>query len=46
MAKGEIVHHEQFILLPQCFQKSSAAEVSKRVCMWERFNKTLVFEGT
>ena len=26
MEKGEIAHHEQFLLLPQCFQKSSAKE--------------------
>ena len=25
MTKGEIAHHEQFRLLSQCFQKSSAA---------------------
>ena len=25
MAKGEIAHHDQFQLWPQCFQKSSAA---------------------
>ena len=24
-AKGEFAHHEQFILLPQCFQKPSAS---------------------
>ena len=36
MAKGEIAHHEQFHLWPQCFQKSSAAEASESVCMWER----------
>ena len=28
MAKGEIVRLEQFLLLPQCFQKSSAADAS------------------
>ena len=27
VAKGEIAHYEQFILLPQYFQMSSAAEV-------------------
>ena len=25
VAKGEIAHHEQFHLWPQCFQNSSAA---------------------
>ena len=26
VAMGEIAHYEQFLLLPQCFQKLSAAE--------------------
>ena len=29
VAKGEIARSEQFLLLPQCFQKSSAADASK-----------------
>ena len=37
-AKGEIAHHEQFLLLPHCFQESSAADVSKCVSRWERDN--------
>ena len=36
VAKGETDNFEQFILLPQCFQKSSALEVHISVCMWER----------
>ena len=37
MAKGEIAHYEQFLLLPQhYFQKLSAAEASESVCMRER----------
>ena len=36
MAKGEIAHHEQFHLWPQCFQKSSAAIALK--CVWEKVN--------
>ena len=28
VAKGEISHVEQFLLLPQCFQKLSAADAS------------------
>ena len=28
VANGEIAHHEQFLLLPQSFQKSSDAEES------------------
>ena len=40
MAIGEIAHLEQFILLSQCFQKSSAVKGSEGVCIWERFNWT------
>ena len=36
VAKEEIDHHEQFLLLPQCLQKSSAANASECVCKWER----------
>ena len=36
MVKGEISHHEPFLLFPQCFQKASAANVSECVCKWER----------
>ena len=35
VAKGEIVRYEQFLLLLQCFQKSSAAEASESDYMWE-----------
>ena len=34
--KGGIGHHEEFLLLSQCFQKSSASETSESVCMLER----------
>ena len=36
MAKGEIARFEKNLLLSQCFQKSSAAEVSESFYMWER----------
>ena len=36
VANGEIAHFEQFLLLLQCFKKSSAAEASKSVYMWEK----------
>ena len=39
MAKGEVAHHEQFLLLPQCFQTSAAAEASESFCMWERVKR-------
>ena len=35
-AKGEIASFEQFLLLPQCSQKSSAAEASESIYIWER----------
>ena len=36
LANGEIAYYEQFLLLPQCFQKSSASGASESVCVWER----------
>ena len=36
LGKGEIAHYEQFLFLSQWFQKSSAADVWKCVCMWKR----------
>ena len=41
VAKAEIVHHELFFLSRQCFQKSSAADPSESVKMWERVKATL-----
>ena len=43
MAKGEIAHYEQFLLLPQYFQKSSAADVSECDYMWERLKKNISY---
>ena len=36
VANEEIAHNEEFLHLPQCFQKSSAAEASENVCIWKR----------
>ena len=36
VTKEEIVRVGQFLLLSQCFQKLTDAEVSERVCIWER----------
>ena len=33
VGKGEIAHYEQFLLFPQCFQKTCTAGV-----VWERVN--------
>ena len=38
MTNGELALNEQFLFLPQRFQKSPAAEVSKRFYKWERVN--------
>ena len=32
---GEIARNEQFLLLPQCFQKACFPGVSKGVIVWE-----------
>ena len=34
--KWEITHHDQFILLQQCLQKSSVADASTEISVWER----------
>ena len=36
IAKEEITHYEQFLLLPQCFQMLSAAEASESAYMQKR----------
>ena len=42
VANGEIARFEQFLLLPQCFQKSSAADVSKCIFKWEWVKLTAI----
>ena len=34
----ENVYYEQFLLLPKCFQKLTAAEASENICLLERVN--------
>ena len=36
--KGEIARYEQFLLLPQCFQKACFPGASKGVIVWEWVN--------
>ena len=36
VGKGEIAHYEQFLLFPQCFQKTNAADTLKPGLVWER----------
>ena len=35
VGKGEIARYEQFLLVPQCFQKACFPEASKGVIVWE-----------
>ena len=37
VGKGEISRYEQFLLLPQCFQKACFPGASKDVIVWEWF---------
>ena len=36
--KGEIARNEQFLLFPQCFQKTCTADTYKPGLVWERVN--------
>ena len=36
--KGEIARYEQFLLFPQCFQKTYTADKCKPGFVWERVN--------
>ena len=36
MGKGEIACNEQFLLFPQCFQKTCIADTKKPGLVWER----------
>ena len=38
VGKGEIVHYEQFLIFPQCFQKTCFPGASKGVIVWEWVN--------
>ena len=38
MGKGEIACYEQFLFLPQCFQKACFPGASKGVIVWEWVN--------
>ena len=38
VGKGEIARYEQFLLLPQCFQKACFQGASKGVIVWEWVN--------
>ena len=36
VGKGELAHYEQFLLLPQSFQKTCTADILKEGLVWER----------
>ena len=38
VGKGEIARYEQFLLFPQCFQRTFTADTSKPGLVWERVN--------
>ena len=42
VGKGEIARYEQFLLFPQCFQKTCTADKQKPGLVWERVKKNLV----
>ena len=39
--KGEIARYEQFLLFPQCFLKTCAADTQKPGLVWDRVNHTI-----
>ena len=45
VGKGEIARYEQLLLFPQCFQKTSTANMYKPGLVWERVN-WVVMKGT
>ena len=42
VGKGEIARYEQFLLFPQCFQKTCTADTRKPGPIWERVDKKCV----
>ena len=36
MEKGEIARYEQFLLFPQCFQKTCTADSPKQGLVWKK----------
>ena len=44
MGKGEIACYEQFLLFPQCFQKSCFPGASKGIIVWEWVNTWPLFQ--
>ena len=38
VGKGEIARYEQFLVFPQCFQKTCTTDTQKPELVWERVN--------
>ena len=45
VGKGEIARYEQFLLFPQCFQKTCTANTSKPGLVWERVDSRIGNKG-
>ena len=43
VGKGEIARYEQFLLFPQCFQKTCTTDTLKPGLVWERYNGDAFF---
>ena len=41
VGKGEIAGYKQFLLFPQCFQKTCSTDTSKQRLVWERVNSQI-----
>ena len=46
VGKGEIARYEQFLLFPQCFQKTCFPGASKGVIEWEWVKAPIVVKGS
>ena len=45
LEKGKIARYEQFLLFPQCFQKTWTEDTLKPGLVWERVNRTICSLG-
>ena len=46
VGKGEIAHYEQFLLFPQCFQKTCTADKENPGVVWETVKVELNYKTT
>ena len=45
LGKGEIARYEQFLLIPQCFQKTCTQDILKPGLLWERVKRKPMEQG-